>query len=257
MSNLYNEKLNEFLHPRLRSLLVGYVRLVTGAQQPTASSQVPSPSPSSKMASTSSSSPFTSVVSPLANAYDRFSQWRTALGLSSPGTVENLTKEVKCELRFPRIITTPLPTLPPPRDVSFHTSPARWNLVELATEYLPQLPTLPTFSSTVPGPISRKTSRSRRCSKSPTLSRWLRKRHLRHITLEPCLRTTRLVTLGCYLRPSLTWCQVLLTGNVDSEGNVNGRFNHGWTPASVTKVQAQVWTIVDSATRVYANIAFS
>ena len=53
----------------------------------------------SKMASTSSSSPFASVVSPLAHVYDRFSQWKIALGLSNPGTVENLTKEVKCELR--------------------------------------------------------------------------------------------------------------------------------------------------------------
>jgi hypothetical protein len=43
----------------------------------------------------------------------------------------------------------------------------------------------------------------------------------------------------------------LLTGNVDSEGNVNGRFNHGWTPGSVTKVQAQVWTTVDPALRGY------
>jgi len=70
------------------------------------------------MAATSSS-PFASVVSPLANVYDRLSQWRTALGLSNPGTVENLTKEVKCELRF----TAPtLPTPLFPRGVSFHTS---------------------------------------------------------------------------------------------------------------------------------------
>ncbi|KAF8654079.1 hypothetical protein AX16_003612 [Volvariella volvacea WC 439] len=34
-------------------------------------------------------------LSPFANAYDRFSQWRTDLGLSNPGSVENLQKEVK------------------------------------------------------------------------------------------------------------------------------------------------------------------
>lgn len=68
-----------------------------------------------------SSFPFLSVVSPLANVYDRFSQWKTTLGLSNPGTVENLTKEVKCELR-PYITT--LPTLLFLRDVSFHTSRA-------------------------------------------------------------------------------------------------------------------------------------
>lgn len=33
---------------------------------------------------------------PLVNIYSRFSQWRTSLGLPSPGTVENLQKEVKC-----------------------------------------------------------------------------------------------------------------------------------------------------------------
>ena len=73
---------------------------------------------SSKMAS-ASSFPFASAVSPLTKVYDRFSQWKTTLGLSNPGTVENLTKEVKCELR--PCITT-LPTLLFPRDGSFHTS---------------------------------------------------------------------------------------------------------------------------------------
>ena len=87
-------------------------------------SQLPSPSPSSKMASTSSSSPFTSVVSPLTNVYDRFSQWRTALGLSNPGTVENLTKEVKCELWFPSTHNLPRPVPSSSRDAPFHTSGA-------------------------------------------------------------------------------------------------------------------------------------
>ena len=37
-------------------------------------------------------------LSPLANAYSRFSSWRTALALPNPGSVENLQKEVKSEL---------------------------------------------------------------------------------------------------------------------------------------------------------------
>jgi mitochondrial import receptor subunit TOM40 len=32
---------------------------------------------------------------PFSNIYNRFSQWRTDLGLPNPGTVENLQKEVK------------------------------------------------------------------------------------------------------------------------------------------------------------------
>ena len=222
------------------------MRLGIDAQQQAASFPVPSPSLSSKMTSTSSSSPFAPVVSPLTNVYDRFSQWRSALGLSNPGTVENLTKEVKCELQFPCIITPPLPTLLSPHDLSFHTSFTRWNSRNLRLKPLFQQPTSPISSSTVPGPISRKTSPFHRCSKLPTLSRWLLRRHLRRTTSEPCLRTTRLVTLRCCPWFRLTRPQVLLTGGVDSEGNVNGRFNHGWTPASVTKVQAQVRTIVDS-----------
>jgi len=35
--------------------------------------------------------PFT----PFFNIYNRFSQWRSDLGLPNPGTVENLQKEVK------------------------------------------------------------------------------------------------------------------------------------------------------------------
>ncbi|RDB21047.1 putative mitochondrial import receptor subunit tom40 [Hypsizygus marmoreus] len=34
-------------------------------------------------------------ISPFTDAYDRFAQWRTDLGLPHPGTVENLQKEVK------------------------------------------------------------------------------------------------------------------------------------------------------------------
>ncbi|THH19300.1 hypothetical protein EW146_g1830 [Bondarzewia mesenterica] len=43
----------------------------------------------------SSSKSSSSALSPLANAYQRFSDWRNALGLPNPGPVENLQKEVK------------------------------------------------------------------------------------------------------------------------------------------------------------------
>ncbi|EIM90027.1 uncharacterized protein STEHIDRAFT_51290 [Stereum hirsutum FP-91666 SS1] len=54
---------------------------------------VSTPSSSSALASSSSSKP--TFLSPLSNAYNRFSGWRAALGLSNPGSVENLQKEVK------------------------------------------------------------------------------------------------------------------------------------------------------------------
>ena len=166
--------------------------LKVGARQPAATSQVPSSSPSSKMASTSSSSPFASVVSPLTNVYDRFSRWRLSLGLPNPGTVENLTKEVKCELRFPCMYHALRPTPLPPRDTSSHTSYTfAFRTTSRLNTALLQPPTSQISSLMVPGPISRKTSRFRRCSKLHTLSRWLRRRHLQHITLAPCLRTTR------------------------------------------------------------------
>jgi len=133
------------------------------------------------MASTSSSSPFVSVVSPLANAYDRFSQWRYALGLSNPGTVENLTKEVK---------STHL--------TNFFFDGARADLAK-------NLSVSPLFQVTHSFSLASQTA-------PPTYN------------------------FGAVFANN----SVLLTGNVDSEGNVNGRFNHGWTPASVTKVQAQL-----------------
>jgi len=199
MSKFYNEKFNEF-YTHCLGVAITACRICAGvvldAQHPAASSQVPSPLPSSKMASTSSSSPFASVVSPLANVYDRFSQWRSALGLSNPGTVENLTKEVKCELRL-SLHHHHAPSLPfRLRATSHFTRPLKvGNSRNPQLKTMLQQPTSPISSSTVPGPISRKTSRFRHCSKSPTLSRWLRKRHLQHTTLVPYLRITRLVTL--------------------------------------------------------------
>lgn len=44
-----------------------------------------------------SKSSYFNPISPFTDAYDRFAQWRTDLGLPHPGTVENLQKEVKCE----------------------------------------------------------------------------------------------------------------------------------------------------------------
>ena len=38
----------------------------------------------------------------------------------------------------------------------------------------------------------------------------------------------------------LTHPQVFLQGSVDHDGNVNARFNHGWSEKHVSKVQAQV-----------------
>ena len=43
-----------------------------------------------------SKSSYFSPISPFADAYDRFAQWRADLGLPHPGTVEILQKEVKC-----------------------------------------------------------------------------------------------------------------------------------------------------------------
>ena len=51
--------------------------------------------PSSSPQPSSSSSTYFSSLTPLHNVYNKFSQWRASLGLSNPGTVENLQKEVK------------------------------------------------------------------------------------------------------------------------------------------------------------------
>lgn len=45
-----------------------------------------------------SKSAYLNVISPLTNAWNRYSEWRTGFGLPSPGQVEHLQKEVKCEL---------------------------------------------------------------------------------------------------------------------------------------------------------------
>jgi mitochondrial import receptor subunit TOM40 len=52
--------------------------------------QVPAPSeqPSSKSA-------YLNAISPLTNAWNRYSEWRTSFDLPNPGSTENLQKEVK------------------------------------------------------------------------------------------------------------------------------------------------------------------
>jgi mitochondrial import receptor subunit TOM40 len=42
-----------------------------------------------------SKSAYLNVISPLTNAWNRYSEWRTGLGLPNPGTAEQLQKEVK------------------------------------------------------------------------------------------------------------------------------------------------------------------
>lgn len=46
---------------------------------------------------------------------------------------------------------------------------------------------------------------------------------------------TRMVTIL-----TSTYTQILMTGGFDHDGNVNARLNQGWSPNSVTKMQAQV-----------------
>jgi len=54
--------------------------------------QVPTPSeqPSSKSA-------YLNAISPLTNAWNRYSEWRTSFDLPNPGSTENLQKEIKGE----------------------------------------------------------------------------------------------------------------------------------------------------------------
>jgi len=51
--------------------------------------------PSSSSTKLSAWSPFYAALSPFTSTYNRFSQWRSDLALPSPGSIENLQKEVK------------------------------------------------------------------------------------------------------------------------------------------------------------------
>jgi hypothetical protein len=61
---------------------------------------VPVTSPPSTSSSKILSHP---VLAPAVGLYTRFAEWRASLGLPSPGTMENLTKDIKCKYssKFP------------------------------------------------------------------------------------------------------------------------------------------------------------
>ncbi|KAF8636595.1 hypothetical protein AX17_003405 [Amanita inopinata Kibby_2008] len=120
------------------------------------------------------------LFSPFSNAYHRFSQWRTELGLPQPGNVESLQKEVK---------TTHL--------TNYIFDGARADLTK-------------------------------------------------SLSINPLFQVTHSFALGSQTLPSsynfgavFANQKVFLQGGVDHDGNVNARLNHGWTPNSVTKMQAQ------------------
>ncbi|CAK5277691.1 unnamed protein product [Mycena citricolor] len=126
-------------------------------------------------------SPFSTALSPISNAYDRFAQWRTDLGLPHPGTVENLQKEIK---------STHL--------TNFMFDGARADLTK-------------------------------------------------SLSMNPLFQVTHSFSLGSQTAPPsynfgaiFGSSKLFLQGGVDHDGNVNGRFNYGWTPSSVTKLQAQL-----------------
>lgn len=57
------------------------------------------PAQAAPAAPSSSSSSALSFLSPVTNVYDRFSRWKAGRGLSYPGNVEGVQKEVKGVLR--------------------------------------------------------------------------------------------------------------------------------------------------------------
>ncbi|KAF7322987.1 hypothetical protein HMN09_00078400 [Mycena chlorophos] len=132
-------------------------------------------------ASTPSSLRYSPFAAPFANAYDRFALWRKDLGLPSPGTVENLQKEIK---------NTHLS--------NFIFDGGRADLTK-------------SFS------------------------------------MSPLFQVTHSFALGSQTQPPsynfggiFASNKVFLQGGVDHDGNVSGRFNYGWTPSAVTKIQTQL-----------------
>jgi len=66
-------------------------------------------------------------------------------------------------------------------------------------------------------------------------------------SMNPLFQVTHSFALGSQNAPSsynfssiFATQQVFLQGGIDHEGSVNGRFNYGWTPTNVTKVQGQL-----------------
>jgi len=108
-------------------------------------------------------------------------QWRKALDLPNPGTVENLTKEVK---------STHL--------TNFFFDGARADLTK-------------------------------------------------SLSMSPAFQVTHSFAMGSQQAPSsynfgavFANNSVFLQGSLDNEGNLNGRFNQGWSANNVTKVQSQL-----------------
>ncbi|KAG6850986.1 hypothetical protein H0H93_004473 [Arthromyces matolae] len=127
-----------------------------------------------------SKSSYFNPISPFTDAFDRFNQWRTDLGLPHPGTVENLQKEVKA---------THL--------TNYIFDGARADLTK-------------SFSG------------------------------------NPLFQVTHSFALGSQTLPSsynfgaiFANQQIFLQGGVDHEGNVNARFNQGWSEKNITKAQMQ------------------
>ncbi|KAJ7155951.1 eukaryotic porin-domain-containing protein [Mycena crocata] len=67
------------------------------------------------------------------------------------------------------------------------------------------------------------------------------------LSMSPLFQVTHSFALGSQTAPPsynfgaiFGSPKVFLQGGVDHDGNVSGRFNYGWTPGSVTKLQAQL-----------------
>ena len=110
------------------------------------------------------------LTNPLVNTYSKFESWKSGFGLYQPGTVENLTREIKRTSYSPRAATDVnlTPDLDPPSTPSYQ-----------------QKPTLPTSSSMEPEPILPKVSPSHPLSKSPIRLLWPVQPNLLVTTLEP------------------------------------------------------------------------
>ncbi|KIY43543.1 mitochondrial import receptor subunit tom40 [Fistulina hepatica ATCC 64428] len=123
---------------------------------------------------------FFSPFAPVVDAYDRLSQWRADLGLPSPGTVENLQREIKTTLLNNSVFDG-----------------ARADLTK-------------------------------------------------NLSMNPLFQVTHSLSLGSQaVPPSYSFMSVYSTdkvfmqGGLDHEGSFNMRLHNAWTPALISKVQAQ------------------
>jgi len=67
------------------------------------------------------------------------------------------------------------------------------------------------------------------------------------LSMNPAFQVTHSFSLASQTNPSqynfgavFASNKVFMQGSVDHEGNITSRFNYGWTPANVTKMQAQI-----------------